>query len=186
MPRTRPITGLTPSVAGGPSVPISTVSYNSSTDTVTLVPSAPLASGVFYQVQVMGTGATAIRDLAGNLLDGAANGLPGSNYVASFGQGTKLQYVDNSGNKVSLKLTGPGYMEEVLYQGQGQMLTIMGEVPHRTTLSGTLKKTKRSSGSTNLGMILGLGSFGDVRVSLKSPPFLVKQYPFQQKGRGRL
>jgi hypothetical protein len=173
-------------VAGLPSIPISAVSYNSSTDSVTLVPSAPLASGVFYQVQVMGTGMAAIRDLAGNLLDGASNSLPGSNYVASFGQGTKLQYVDSSGNKVTLKLSGPGYLEEVLYEGQGQTLTVMGEIPHRTKLSGTLKKTKRSSGSTNLGAILGLGNFGNVRVSLKSPPFLVKQYPFQQKGRGKL
>ena len=177
---------LTALVAGLPSVPISTVSYNSSTQSVTLVPSAPLVSGVFYQIQVLGTGMNAIRDLAGNLLQGASNGPPGSNYVASFGQGTKLQYVDSSGNKVTLKLSGPGYLEEVLYEGQGQTLTVMGEVPHRTKLSGTLKKTKRSSGSTNLGAILGLGNFGDVRVSLKSPPFLVKQYPFQQKGRGRL
>ncbi len=176
---------LTALVAGLPSVPISTVSYNSSTDTVTLVPSAPLASGVFYQIQVMGTGTAAIRDLASNLLDGASNGLPGSNYVASFGQGTKLQYVDSSGNKVSLKLSGPGYLEEVLDQGQGQALTVMGETPHRTALSGTVKKTKRSSGRTNLGTILGLGNFGDVRVSLKSPPFLVKQYPFVQNGRGK-
>ena len=177
---------LTALVAGLPSVPIRTVSYNSSTDTVTLVPAAPLASGVFYQLQVMGTGTAAIRDLAGNLLEGAPNGLPGSNYVASFGQGTKLKYVDSNGNKVSLKLSGPGYMEEVLWQGQGQALTVMGERPHRTSLSGTVKKTKRSTGSTNLGAILGLGNFGDVRVSLKTPPFLVKQYPFQQKGRGKL
>jgi uncharacterized repeat protein (TIGR01451 family) len=177
---------LTALVGGLPSVPISTVSYNSSTHTVTLVPAAPLASGVFYQIQVMGTGMAAIRDVANNLLEGASNGLPGSNYVASFGQGTKLKYVDNSGNKVSLKLSGPGYLEEVLFQGQGQTLTLMGEAPHRTALSGTLKKTKRSSGKTNLGAILGLGNFGDVKVSLKSPPFLVKQYPFQQKGHGKL
>ena len=177
---------LTALVAGLPTVSISTISYNSSTDTVTLVPSAPLASGVFYQIQVMGTGPTAIRDLGNNLLEGASGGPPGSNYVASFGQGTKLKYVDSSGNNVSLKLSGPGYMEEILYQGQGQSLTIMGATPHRTSLTGTVKKTKRSSGKTNLGAILGLGNFGDVRVSLKSPPFLVKQYPFMQKGRGKI
>ncbi len=67
----------------------------------------------------------------------ASNGLPGSNYVASFGQGTKLQYVDQTGNKVSLKLSGGGYLQDVLYQGEGQTLTIIGEKPHRSVLSGT-------------------------------------------------
>jgi hypothetical protein len=106
--------------------------------------------------------------------------------VASFGQGTKLKYVDQAGNTVSLKLSGGGYMQDVLYQGEGQALTIVGEKPHRSALSGTLKKTKRSSGNTNLGIIRGLGNFGDVQVTMKSPPFLVKQYPFMQNGRGRL
>jgi Calx-beta domain/Bacterial Ig-like domain len=177
---------LTVAKAGQPSIPISMASYNPSTYTVTLVPSAPLASNRLYQIEAVGTGASSIRDLAGNLLDGAANGLPGSSYVASFGQGTKLKYVDQAGNTVSLKLSGGGYMQDVLYQGEGQTLIIVGEKPHRSVLSGTLKKTKRSSGNTNLGIIRGLGNFGDVQVTMKSPPFLVKQYPFMQNGRGRL
>ena len=37
---------------------------------------------------------SAIRDIAGNLLDGAGNGQAGSNYQASFAQGTQLKYVD--------------------------------------------------------------------------------------------
>ena len=66
------------------------------------------------------------------------------------------------------------------------VLTIIGEVPHRTSLSGSLRRTRGSSGRTNLGTINGLGNFGDVRISLRSPTFLVNQYPFQQKGRGTL
>jgi len=170
-----------------PTIQFNTVSYNLSNRTVTLVPTAPLSSGQFYQIEVMGTGATAIRDIAGNLLDGAANGLTGSNYVAYFGQGTSLQYVDNSGNQVSLKLSGPGYLQDVLdSSSQGQVLTIIGEVPRRTTLSGSVRKSRGSSGRTNLGIIQGLGNFGDVRVSLKSPPFVVRQYPFQRSGKGIL
>ena len=133
----------------------------------------------------MGSGPGAIRDIAGNLLDGAANGLPGSSYVAAFGQGTSLQYIDNTGNQVSLKLSGPGYLEDILNSSnQGQLLTVVGEVPGRTALSGSVKKTRGSSGQTNLGMIQGLGNFGNVKVSLTSPPFMVKQYPFQRNGRG--
>ena len=162
------------------------ISYNSSTFTVTLVPAAPLAANRFYQIEVVGTGQAAIRDIAGNLLDGMANGRQGSSYVALFGQGTELNYADQTGNKVSLKLSGGGYLQDVIYQGEGQTLTVVGERRGKTVLSGTVRKTKRSSGVTNLGEIRGLGNFGDVRVTLKTPPFLVKQYPFSQNGHGRL
>ena len=74
----------------------------------------------------------------------------------------------------------------MLVQGEGRTLTIVGEKPHRSVLSGTSKKTSAAAASTNLGIIRGLGNFGDVRVTLKSPPFLVKQYPFVQNGRGKL
>ena len=172
---------------GGMAISVSSVTYSSASHSVTLVPSSPLPSGQFYEIQVAGTGATAIRDLAGNVLDGNSSGLPGSNYTAYFGQGTRLHYVDNTGNKVSLKLNGPGYLMDVLdAQSVGQTLTVMGAASHRTRLSGTIRKTRRSSGSTNLGTIQGLGNFGDVRVSLRSPPFLVKLYPFSQRGRGVL
>jgi hypothetical protein len=59
-------------------------------------------------------------------------------------------------------------------------------VPHHTTLTGTIKVRKKSSGQTDLGTITGLGQFGDVRVLLKTPPFRVKQLPFQRRGVGVL
>jgi uncharacterized repeat protein (TIGR01451 family) len=178
---------MTVQSAGNPVITFSMINYSIANRTVTLVPSAPLPAGHFYRLQVMGTGATAIRDLAGNLLAGTTNGAAGTNYVTSFGQGTKLQYVDNSGNQVTVKLTGPGYLEDVLDStGQGVVLTVIGEVPHRTSLSGSVRKVRGKSGRTNMGAIKGLGKFGEVRVSLRSPTFLVNQYPFQQKGRGAL
>ena len=61
-----------------------------------------MPSGQYDQIQVVGTGATAIRDIAGNILSGNGSGAAGSNYVASFAQGTRLQYVDNTGNLVTL------------------------------------------------------------------------------------
>jgi uncharacterized repeat protein (TIGR01451 family) len=174
-------------VKRNPWVQFSSVSYNPATFTVTLVPSAPLLSGLFYQIVVMGTGPAAIRDIAGTLLDGGSNGLPGSNYVAAFAQGTSLQYVDGSGNQVSLKLGGAGYLEDILNSAnQGQCLTVVGEVRGRTSLSGSVKKARGSNGRTQLGVIMGLGNWGDVKVSLTSPPFMVRQYPFQRNGRGVL
>ena len=68
--------------------------------------------------------------------------------------------------------------------GDGVLLDIVGMVPHRTTLTGTVKIRKRSSGQTELGTIEGLGQFGDVRVQMKTPPFRVNQLPFQRRGVG--
>jgi hypothetical protein len=176
-------------------IPVSQPIYNALTHTITLVPALPLPSGQYYEIQVVGTGPTPVHDIAGNLLAGATTGLAGTNYVAYFGQGTRLQYFDHLGNKVTLNLTGGGYMEQIRdATGDGQLLTLIGVVPHRSKLSGGVRansghakqRTGRSSGRTNLGIIQGLRNFGDVRVTLTSPPFYVTQYPFQRKGRGVL
>jgi len=168
--------------------------YSTQTFTVSLVPIAPLASGQIYEIIAMGTGATAIRDMAGTVLGAASIGQPGSNYVATFEQGTNLQYSDGSGNKVTLTLSGGGYLEQVRDPaGNGQVLTVIGEVPHRTSLSGSVKvvkgKTRSASGSsgrTTLGVINGLGNFGDVRVQITSPPFMLRRFPFEKNGQGVL
>jgi hypothetical protein len=98
-----------------------------------------------------------------------------------------LQYTDASGNLVTLKIKGPGYLEQVRdAYGNGQILTVIGEVPGRTTLSGSIKKAKGASGRTSLGVINGLGSFGQVKVQITSPPFMLRQFPFQRNGHGVL
>ena len=128
--------------AGDSVVPVTPVAYNSTTYTITLVPAAPLASGRYYAIQVVGSGQTAIRDVAGNLLAGAANLLPGSNYDASFAQGKRLNYVDNAGNQVTLKLAGAGYLEQIRdASGEGVLLDLIGAVPNRSTLSGSVHAT---------------------------------------------
>jgi Calx-beta domain len=175
-------------------IPLKPQSYNGSSFSVTLVPSMALPSGQYYYIQIVGSGPSGIADIAGNFLDGNGNGQAGSNYNASFAQAKRLNYVDASGNKVSLKLTGAGYMEQVRNaSGEGVMLNLVGIVPHHETLSGTVKgasartvKRTTSARSTNLGTIGGLGNFGDVKVLLTSPPFFVSSYPFQRHGRGVL
>ena len=175
-------------------VPLTPQSYNASTFSVTLGPSVALPSGQFYYIQIVGSGPSAIRDIGGNLLDGAGNGNSGSNYQASFAQGTQLKYLDGSGNKVSLKLTGSGYMEQVRdASGDGVVLGLVGVKAHHATLSGTVKapvfhavRKAKAAHATELGTIEGLGNFGDVKVLLTSPPFYVKSYPFQRHGKGVL
>jgi len=172
--------------SGSLAVGFSTPLYNAATDSVTLFPVQPLAAGHFYRIQVDGTGVAPISDLAGNLLAAAGAGMTGTNYVALIGQGTTLKYFDQTGNLVTLKVTGGGYLDEIRDPtGNGLLLTLEGGIPHKTVLSGTVTRTKgKGSGVTTLGSIEGLGQFGDIRVKLTSPPFLVRQYPFSMiKGR---
>ncbi len=86
----------------------------------------------------------------------------------------------------ALPLAFPGYLDEIRDPtGNGQLLTLDGGIAHKTVLSGTVARTKgKGSGVTTLGSIGGLGRFGDIRVKLTSPPFLVREYPFSLiKGR---
>jgi hypothetical protein len=56
---------------------------------------------------------------------------------------------------------------------------LVGEAPHHTVLSGTVKQEKHGSGRSYLGYsVYGLGQFGSVRVTMKSPPFVIQRYPF--------
>jgi hypothetical protein len=175
-------------------IPLTPQSYSASGYSVTLVPSFALPSGQYYYIQIIGAGAAAIHDIAGNSLDGSGLGQSGTNYQASFAQGKHLQYIDAAGNRVSLKLAGSGYLEQVRdASGEGMLLQLVGITPHHATLSGTVKKgitravrARGSARSTYLGVLGGLGDFGDVKVLLTSPPFFVKSYPFLRRGKGVL
>ena len=146
---------------------------------MTLVPAQPLKSNQFYSLLIKGT-AGGVTDLGGNELAGAGAGHPGTNFTALFAQGTDLKYVDAGGNQVTFTVQHGGYLQDLLTgSGLGQRLVLVGEVPHKTVLSGTVVPGKHGSGRAYLGYsVYGLGQFGNVRVNMKSPPFVVQRYPF--------
>ena len=147
--------------------------YDPATQTVYLTPASPLAANRHYAVVVRGAGLAAVRDLAGNPLGG------GVDYVALFARGTDLKYADASGDLVTLALHGGGVMD--LFRapsGDATRLTLQAIAPGRSALSGSVARQRgRGDGVTPLGTIEGLGSFGDVRVSLRTPPFLTTALP---------
>ena len=153
--------------------------YNPENWTVTLVPAQPLAVNQFYSLLIKGT-AGGITDVGGNELAGAGTGHPGTNFTALFAQGTNLKYTDAGGNQVTFGVKDGGYLQDLLTgSGQGQRLVLVGEVPHHTVVTGSVVKGKRGSGRAYLGYsVYGLGQFGSVRVTMKSPPFVIQRYPF--------
>jgi hypothetical protein len=56
-------------------------------------------------------GASSLTDLAGNVLDGNADGNPGDSFSTIVGLGTRLSLLDEDGDVVSFRLTGPGTMQ---------------------------------------------------------------------------
>jgi len=149
-------------------------SYNPSTQAVTIWPVQGLAAGHSYAIRVSSTGPGGLTDLAGNPLGG------GADYTSLFARGTSLSYPDSAGNLVSFQVTGGGFLDITRnVAGDAQVVTLQQGVPGSTVLSGSVSKPRgRGNGVTTVGTIDGLGAFGQIQVTLKSPPFLVKSLPF--------
>ena len=97
------------------SVPISSAVYDRDRLTVTLTPLTPLATGQFVRVDVNpGQGRDGVKDLAGNLLDGDLDGVPGGVFSVAMARGRNLAYTDGDGSQVNLALSGPGILDASL------------------------------------------------------------------------
>jgi hypothetical protein len=146
---------------------------------VALTPVRPLPANQFFRLSIASGTPGGLTDLGNNMLAGNSS-TAGTSYTAMLGRGTSLKYDTPAGDHVKLRITGGGFLDDLLSgSGQGVKLTVVGEVPHRTVLSGTVRKGRGRVGQAYLGTtIWGLGKFGDVRVKLTSPPFQIDQYPF--------
>jgi hypothetical protein len=147
---------------------ITSASYNPANNTVTLTPAAPLPLNRFAQIVINQnanplTGA-GVADITGALLNA---GITGGPYFAEFALGSKLTYIDATGNKVSLKLTGGGVMELRLgSNSDAQQLRIVGARLGRSTLTGTVRRAApTATGRTPLAVLLGSSG---VKVHLKN------------------
>ena len=97
-------------VKGG-KIQFASATYDDATHSVTLAPYKPINARAFFRVlRVFGTGAHAIKDLAGNPLDGNSDGTGGDDAVVrwSMKQNKGLRYRDAGGDRVTLSLRGPG------------------------------------------------------------------------------
>ncbi len=130
------------SAASG-STPIRSALYDPANLTVTLIPVSPLPMNQLDRIVINGAANpllnNGLTDANGNLLAGS-DGVIGTPFVATFGTGTRLTYTDGSGNFVTLRLTRGGLMK--LFQlpdGNVQQLELIGTVPKKSTLTGTVR-----------------------------------------------
>ncbi|MHC5537246.1 Calx-beta domain-containing protein [Singulisphaera rosea] len=144
-------------------VGLSWVSYDPTTNSVTLQPNASLGSNQFYHVQIAG------------VTDPGGLGIAGGAYNGFFGRGTFLSYPDSHGTLVTFMVKGGGVLDLTRYaNGDGQRLQLLNPVPRRTSILGVVQ----GSASTSLDSITGLGAFGQVKLRFNSPPILVANMPF--------
>ena len=163
--------GIFGSAASG-STPIRSAVYNPANLTVTLTPAALLPMNQLDRIVIDGQANallnSGLTDANGNLLAGSG-GVIGTPFVSTFGAGTRLAYTDGSGNAVTLRLTRGGLME--LFQspdGSIQQLELMGTVPKKSTLTGSVRRGARA-GHTALPPITGSAG---VRIRLKPSAFV--------------
>jgi Tol biopolymer transport system component len=101
-------------------------------------------------------GAVGIRSSSDVALDGDEDDLPGGDFSRVLGVGTKLSYTDSNGDRVSLALTNGGLMELVFPASGNPTLELIGTVPGRSNLNGSVKRSKTvGDGRTPLQSITG-------------------------------
>ncbi len=157
---------------------LSSATYDAASDTVTLRPSAPLPPNTFFEITVDGQSSpllnNGLTDLSGNQLAGSS-GAAGTPLFLTFAVGTKLSYVDSGNNNVTLQLAKGGIMQMfVSPTGVVQELQLVGTVPGRTTLSGSLSRRHRGNGRA---LVPTIGGAAGVRIRLKTPPFFFGNAP---------
>jgi hypothetical protein len=161
---------------GGKTTPLAAATYNPAARSVTLTPAASLPLGRLFRFTIDGSAravlGNGLTDLSGGVLAGSS-GVPGTPYVVIFGAGPRLTYLDSQDNTVTLQLRRGGLIS--FFQqpdGAVQRVSLIGAVPGRSTLSGSVKHGPHSKGRTSLPPIAGAGG---VRIRLKGGPFAVSR-----------
>jgi uncharacterized repeat protein (TIGR01451 family) len=102
------------------SVSLTGAVYNATTDSVTLQPAQLLPLRFHYKLVVNGSTPTGVASSSGVLLDGAGNGVPGSDYVRVFGREVLAgpNPMDSRHGRVLAHQSHPGHTRVVLRSGR--------------------------------------------------------------------
>ena len=162
-----------------PDASVGTVSYDDTTDTVTISAQKPFQSNAFLRfIRVAGTGPNTIKGANGLALDGNRSGHPGSNDVIRyrFFRNKSMSYTDPLGSHVTLKLSGPGEILAFLPKQKNPepIVFLSNTDPTASILTGTVKFSKHASGTTTLQELSGLN---EAQVEL-GPQFVITNSQF--------
>lgn len=127
--------------------------YDNAARTVTLTPLAPFRAQAFFRVlRVKGTGANALHDASGNVLNGGVDQV--LNW--SMRQGKQVMYLDAAHNRVTLRLRGRGRLFVFLRRrADADPVIFLDSTNAGSTLSGTVKNHGQTGGLTPIAEIDG-------------------------------
>lgn len=135
-------------------VSIVAASYDPVANTVLLLPRSPLALNRQYQVTIRPN--RGITDNTGNVLNATLSNRSGSAYTAIFSRGTRISYVDQVGNTVSLNMRQGSFELIRSSNGNGQSLNLFPIDAASTILFGNVRAPRGQEPVTNLGRINNL------------------------------
>jgi hypothetical protein len=154
------------------------VSYDDATRTVTLLRNHGFLLSHLHTLHVR-SGPDGLRDPAGNFLDGDYDGLAGGIAVLRMRTtwGKRVNYFDADGDRVRLRLRGPGRLfvfRQIARGGEGRragnavQVWLAERSTPQTVLSGTVTPSQRGGdGRTTIGEIL---SAEEARIDLLGDP----------------
>ena len=143
--------------------------YDDSAHTVTLTPKAPFSAiKVFRILRVRGAGANAIKDVAGNPLDGGIDAV----WKWVKRQGKQISYTDSDGDHVSITLHGPGTLYAFVRRfGGGDPALFVASTKPNSVITGIVHRARTGNGSAAIGEIQGLE--GVHNNLLNNPSFII-------------
>lgn len=134
--------------------------YDDTTHSVTITAEVAFrADKRFRQLRIAGKGDFALTDVAGNRLDGNNDGKNGDNALIKFHdrRSKKLNLKEGDGDKMSLRLKGPGRIISITYRKRlpSPIILLEGTVPGQSVLTGVVKKGKKGDGVFSIDQVSG-------------------------------
>ncbi|MBI2300458.1 MAG: hypothetical protein HYU66_16205 [Armatimonadetes bacterium] len=159
----------------GTPIPLGRAHLLASERKVLLEPQAPFAIATNYRsIEIIGTGADAIRDTQGRLLDGDGDGAPGGNALLQyeFLTGAPLQFTDIDGDQVTIECQIAGHLDLLRSTGNQEHEFWIVDGTSNTIVTGGVTRSALGDGSVRISQIIGLDA-SDVRL-LSNPAFIVR------------
>ena len=131
----------------------SSAAYDDTADTVTLTPLAPFNGQKFIRrLRVKGTGAHALQDPSGNVLNNGADSL----VLWTKLSGKSVSYAALGGDRVTLKLRGPGTIYVFRRaSGDPDPLIFVDRVTAASSLTGFVKQGRHGTGVASIDELQG-------------------------------